>query len=516
MRRLAAIPVLVVVSACSASRRPVVAPQPSAAERLAAVDAEVRAGCLDCLIDAYKRFEELRKDPSTAEGATEGAIRAAALVAVRQRELGMVDDGFLAIARRLAGEHPAVPSWLPKILDIVDGLPQNGAGVAGPPRTDADLDRMRRMRGNRDAWMALLRDAARFDEAAAYTLLSFACGSIDTRDIRREELFANVEAFAGAPLIVYRESLCRGIETTTLEPLLAKDARFVEIAYSLGLANQASRPRPKLDEAEQFYQQAYTWHRQWPSLTLTMAGVAMTAEDFDRARTMYEETLAYEPHSVDALLGIAKALTYLGKYEDAIAAADRVIAERWYVGDALYWRAYDEMQLMRYDQAWSDVEESGKLLIDAEVPKLAGLIAYQRHQLDVSISRFMTSQERNPFDCETRFYLGVVHAELRHWSDTANVLGSTAECLQRAEEGLVEDIERIRASNLREDRKARQIAKREQQIAEGRRRIATSWYDCAVAYFGLSKKDEARLFAEKVADDEQFGARAKDILSRLK
>ena len=74
----------------------------------------------------------------------------------------------------------------------------------------------------------------------------------------------------------------------------------------------------------------------------------------------------------------------------------------------------------------------------------------------------------------------------------------------------------MNGSVLREDRKARQIAKREQQIAEGRRRIATSWYDCAVAYFGLSKKDEARLFAEKVADDEQFGARAKDILSRLK
>src|SRR5262249_41146378 len=182
----------------------------------------------------------------------------------------------------------------------------------------------------------------------------------------------------------------------------------------------------------------------------------------------------------------------------------------------LYWRAYDEMQLTRYDQAWADVEESGKMLINADVPKLAGLIAYQRHQLDVSISRLTTSQARNPFDCETRFYLGVVHAELRHWSDTVNVLGSTAECLQRAEEGLEDEIERIRASDLREDRKARQIAKREQQIAEGRRRIATSWFDCAVAYFGLSKTDEARQFAEKVADDEQFGPRAKEILSRLR
>ena len=45
--------------------------------------------------------------------------------------------------------------------------------------------------------------------------------------------------------------------------------------------------------------------------------------------------------------------------------------------------------------------------------------------------------------------------------------------------------------------------------------IATSWYNTAVAYFSLSRKDEARQFAEKVSADEQFGERAKEILSRL-
>ena len=44
---------------------------------------------------------------------------------------------------------------------------------------------------------------------------------------------------------------------------------------------------------------------------------------------------------------------------------------------------------------------------------------------------------------------------------------------------------------------------------------ATSWFDIAVAYYNLSRKEEARQFAEKVASDEQFGERAREILARL-
>jgi hypothetical protein len=134
----------------------------------------------------------------------------------------------------------------------------------------------------------------------------------------------------------------------------------------------------------------------------------------------------------------------------------------------------------------------------------------------VAIARFAISYERNPLDCETRFYLGVVHAERRHWTETADVLASAATCFQDAEMELEADIANIRTSALREDRKVRQIARREQQIAEGRRRIATSWFDIAVADFSLSRPAEAREYAQKVSDDEQFGERARELLARLR
>jgi len=516
MRRWSAIAILLSCAACAHPRPPVTEPHPSPADELTAADADVRAGCLDCLLSAYARYDALRQTPEVADHATAGAIRAAALVAMRERELGMVDDGYLEKARALAGGPRQVPAWLPRVLEVVDALPRARDSVGRPPSSDEDIARARRLRENRDAWLGVLRGAAEYDEAAAYAWLVFTCDGIDNRTMPSLEIFDGVASFEDAPLIVYRESRCRATETRTLESLIDHNPRFVEIAYTLGLAAIGARPRPKLDEAERWLQRAYEWRPRWPALTLAMGGVAMTAEDFDHARTMYEETLAIEPHSGDALFGDLRALTYLGAANDAIAVANRMLDERWMVGDARYWRAFNEMQLDQLETAWEDVEMAEKTSINAQVPKLAGLIAYRRAQLDVAIARFSTSYERNPLDCETRFYLGVVHAEARHWTETADKLVGAASCLQDQEAELTQDIARIRTSALSEERKAKQIARREQQIAEGRRRIATSWFDVAVADFNLSKKDEARQYAERVSDDEQFGERARDLLARLR
>jgi hypothetical protein len=96
------------------------------------------------------------------------------------------------------------------------------------------------------------------------------------------------------------------------------------------------------------------------------------------------------------------------------------------------------------------------------------------------------------------------------------VLVETAACLEKVEVTLNKEIADIRASTQPPERQARLIAKREQQIATDRRMIATCWYNTAVSYFSLSRKEDARAFAEKVADDEQFGERARELLARLR
>jgi tetratricopeptide (TPR) repeat protein len=241
----------------------------------------------------------------------------------------------------------------------------------------------------------------------------------------------------------------------------------------------------------------------------------MTAEEFERSLTFYDRTLELEPKAVDGLLGKVRALTYLGRNLEAIATADELIALHWFVGDARYWRALNESELEQNEEAWVDVEAAAKLLLNAQVPKLAGLIAYRRQQLDVAQAKFELSRTRNPNDCETVFYLGVVLAEKRSWTPTADVLLEAARCLEGNDAAYRQEIASIEASNDPPARKAGKIARREQYIAKGRRQIATSWFDIAVAYYNLSRKTEARQFAEKVADDDLFGERARELMARL-
>jgi tetratricopeptide (TPR) repeat protein len=504
----------VLVVGCA--RKPVVPatpPPPTPAQRLASADALVREGCLECLLDAYGEYDLLRAFPYARDSGTLGAIRAAGLIARRQRELGMIDDGFLERARALAATLPSAPPWLPTLLDVLDALPASGGGVMRAPTSDLDVDRQRRLRVNFDAWAARLREAAPTDELGAYTWISFACGQSELRDQTVDQLFEPVAPLIDAPLIALKRATCRRVDAERLTRLVTANPRFKEVSYWLGLVAVGET---KLDAADKHFEDAYAWRQQWPTVTQSIANVAMTAEEFQRSLTFYDRTLELEPTAVDALLGRIRALTYLGRPEDAIATADRLIVLRWFVGDARYWRALNESELERNDDAWDDVEAAAKLLINADVPKLAGLIAYRRHQLEVSRANFTVAHTRNRNDCETTFYLGVVDAERGDWAPTADTLIEAARCLQINEESYLKEIASIESSDDPPARKAAKIARRRQYISKGRRQMATSWFDTAVACYNLSRKTEAQQYAEKVADDEQFGARAKEILSRLR
>ena len=518
LRALAGLLLLITAGACSRPPlKPVAAavpPPATPAQRLASADALIREGCLDCLIDAFGQFDLLRTMPSAADVGTAGAVRSAALIALRQRELGMNDDGYSQRARSLLLGSPGQPAWLRTVLDIVDVLP--AGGVTRTPTSDLDLDRSRALRLNHDAWRATLRDLAAASEFNAYIWLAFACAS-EGRDVTLDTIFAPTAAFKDVPLIAFRRATCRSLGPETMRELFARDPRFIETRYYLGSYDVSLlvTGQDRLDEADHLFDEAYAWRPEWPALTQSIANIAMTLEEFERAALFYDRTLTLEPHAVDALLGKARALTYIGRSVEAIATLDILLLERWFVGDARYWRALNESELERNDEAWTDVELAAKLLVNADVPKLAGLIAYRRHQLEVSRERFEQSRTRNPRDCETGYYLGVVLAEQRLWPRTAEVLGEASDCLQAAELAYTREIEGIRASHDPPGRQAKKIARREQYIAKGRRYLATSWFDIAVAYYNLSKPAEARRFAGKVVEDEQFGERAKEILARL-
>jgi tetratricopeptide (TPR) repeat protein len=515
MRRLVIILAIGGLAACATAPAKPAASSPvvGAAESFAAADALVRAGCFDCLLAAYHAYDGLRTVPSMASAATTGAARAALLLAIRERELGTEDSGYLARATALAAESPAPPASLAPLLEVADALPSRVTGGGRQVTDDRELARMQRGYRHRDAWLAQLRPRANDDAADAYVWVALNCAyPASTRDAI-DEWLAVVPDWRDTPLLAFKRGTCGTFDGAALDRLLTREPRFVELNYFLGLRAMIAG---RLDDADARLERAYTWQPRWPAVTNALGSVAMTAEAFERSAQFFDRTLAIVPRHPEGLLGKVRALTYLGRHEEALAAADQLLAlEHWYVGDARYWRALNEAQLGRNDEAWVDVEAAAKLLINAEVPKLAGIIAYRLHHLEIAQAKFEESADRNPSDCETSFYLGIVLSDERLWPRSADVLINAAACLQAAQAQLAQEIATIRASADPPARQARQIAKREGQIADARRLQATSWFNTAIAYFNLDRKVEARQFAEKVAADDQFGERARDLLARL-
>jgi tetratricopeptide (TPR) repeat protein len=521
-RRLCAIPILIALSACSAAkpRPPAIVPDTRTPVRLAEADRLVRAGCLDCLVAAFAEYDLLRAIPAARVAATAGAIRAAGLVALREREIGHLDHGYLRRARELLTATPDASDSFAGLLVVIDAMPYTGSGASRAPTSDLDLDRMRRLRINADGWRARLLELAPTDELAAYTYLSFICGNTPPQSQTRDDIVAPVGALRDTTLIAFKRAICRTVDSPAIRKVLTEEPRFLEVKYFEALVDVGEAPRlglaSKLDDADKLFDEMYAWRKEWPALTHSIANIAMTSEEYARAITFYDHTLELEPNAVDAMLGKIRALTFTGRHLEAIATADRLLTQNWFVGDTRYWRALNLAELERYDEAWTDIEAAAKLVVNGDVPKLAGLIAYRRRQFELSRDRFQLSIARNKDDCETHFYLGMVLAELASWERTAEILANAAKCLQANEERFLLEIESIRASSDPPARKEAKIKRREQYIAKGRREIATSFYNVAVASYNLQRAAEARSYAERVLDDEQFGARAKEILSRVK
>ncbi len=499
--------------------RPVVVAPVDATARLAAAETLVAEGCYDCLVEALAAFDRIAATehltPASADGAAAGQVRAAVLLNLRERELGMLDEGYRQRARDVLAAHPDLAATLGPPIEILDSVAwriPEASGVSDDDRIRAGQE----ARQHRDEWTAALQPHAGDDAFSAYAWLAYACSAAgrprsNADDVRA--IYAPVEPQAAARLVQFKQTICPIVETPELESLLAADPRFVEINYYRSLALTRGG---QLDKADEYLAAAYAWHPRWPAVVLARAGIAISQEDFARALGLYDETLALLPGQRDALLGRVESLSYLGRNEDAIAAATTVLAGDWYRGEAYYWRAWNETQLERNDAAWADIDAAWKLYVNGDVAKLYGILALHRLDLDKAQAMFEEGRRLKPDDCEISYYLGLVYAERRDWTTTADIFSATGTCLDVSRVALRTEIDRLQVSeNIPADRRARQIASRERQFQTEGRMLATSWFNVSVSSFNLSRMDAARAFAERVADDEQYGARAREILSRL-
>jgi tetratricopeptide (TPR) repeat protein len=515
--RLCLLAAACLISACRHTPAPQPAAGPTPEERLAAAGALVDAGCFDCLVQAFQQYSALISDTTVTARATESAIRTALLIAVRENEIGLLAGGYVERARVLAGDRPSPPVAL--MLDVADALSSVPAGNASSPVGDRETHAYLQISRRQDEWMTSLQAQVPGDLVASYLWLALACGpSRGTRLTTSERAGVLGESVERPLLAVKSESACVSSDHARIQGFLERDPRFNELHAVLGsIALRGLLPNgglPDFEETDLEYRAAYAWRQDWPVLTMAMANLALASEDFERARDFFERTQVLVSAHPGARIGVVRALTYLTRHEEAIKAADVLIAETTTPGEARYWRAFNEFRLERNNEAWDDVELAALGLVNADIPKLAGLIAINRREFAVARQRLELARSRRR-DCDTGYFLQSVLAELREWDPVVRVAAETAACFDGLDGILRRELTAVRTARMTDARRARQIAKVEQQIAANERMQATAWFNAAVGSFNLARKDAARDFAQRLVEDQQFGERARSLIDRL-
>lgn len=510
-RRFAALlPLIGVLLAGGCAARSKVPPGPAIgdAERLAA------AGCYTCLVDALEVYETiLARRPSAA--AARGAFRAATLLALREKEIGLPATPYLERARRLAA--PLAPAEDAQLaLDVADAMPWDYAGLA-KDLTEELIRKRQAVTPLVPGWRERLR-AKRADPFFAYLEASLACsyGDWRARDVSLDEL-----AKTGAsPLLKYRLGACVPGRRGELEEVLAADPRFVEAHLFLGryALIDASMGRGARRAVADHLDAAYAAFPRSPSVTVALGSMHRAFSRLKDALRFYDETLVLVPAHREAMLGRIIALTYLDRPDEAIAGATRLIElGEWYVGDAYYWRAFNRHSQKSLDAARDDIEQAKAVAgIRADVFLLAGMIYYDRRELEAAAADLAKSWETDETTCDAAWYLGLVRSEQQGWTDAAALFPKAAACYRAAADGYRAQLQTLANTLDAADDLAGTEAEYLQLIERQLVSEARSYYNAAYACARHGDRARALEFAGLAARHAVMKEKAEQLIQALK
>jgi len=497
--------------------RPRLDPTPDlrVAADLARADDLVRQGCFRCLEEAvgiYDRAAASGRAPLAASRAADAAW----LLALRERELGLGRGLARADAeRRGAGLAPPLDDGL--VRAIADVLPWQQSGVSREQQ-DALLNAYGTVNRSWAAWRTTLLARAPDDLLSAYLLSSLDCTyEYKIREDKTDRWRPSGDRVA--PLIRYRQAACgQTIGDVPLESVLKEVPRFGEAHFFLG---QLAFARGTLRTAEKHLLASL---ETIPDLTAAQNGlgqVYLVMEDLEPARAAFHAVNVAVNGQREAMLGESKALSYLGRHDDAIAILDEM--ERlgtWFLGEVHYWRAWNRYRLRQFDAADRDVTAARKFLpMDPQLDKLTGMVALALNDVPRAEREFRIARThfegRRQRDCDTGYYLASTLVMQKQWAEAGPIFEKAEPCYVEDEAAFRDRIAEIRKSELPEERKVRLVASKERDIAAVRLQQGRAAFNGAVAYANLGDVGKARPLAERAAAFPELKGLLDPLLARL-
>jgi tetratricopeptide (TPR) repeat protein len=479
------------------------------AEIAARFDASIGEGCYLCLLSVIQEFESLPDDVRQAPVLQPVVARAALLLVMRVRELGIPVDDDLRFAEAFAAAHTDVVPAGALILDVVHALPWNAMGVG---EEFALAERARNglvSPSQRAAWKAALATEWPASDLAAYVYLSLLCGDRGNES----ELMGPKDAFPQSRLIRYRLATCPRRDETALRDLLAESARLVEIQYFLSQVDSLRRRYPA---AERDLLDARHAIPHFTAASVMLAELELSGDNNAQALEIANGVLALVPAHWQAWLDKVKALSNLARFDDAIAAATHMIeGGRWLMGDAYYWRAWNEYQLDRADAAMADVQAAKDSEKSGRVFLLAGVVRMKQSRWSDAREEFLTSRNLDDSVCDVHFYLGHVDSQLVAWNEAAASFVGASRCYASAAQSLQAGIA-VASRPPVDDWTTRQLEKLKRDLAGAIEQEHASIYNAAAMFANAGAAAEARPYATQAQTFPAYAERATALLATLK
>lgn len=487
---------VLLLTACGGPRRP------SLGAQVGTADALVTEGCYRCLDEAVVRYFALPPARGAAAAANDTKLfRALILLSVREKELGIDAAQHLKQAGHLVARttNPAVAR---EQLRWAERLPDNPSALS----RDVVSEQTTRFRAAGPEIQARLASAgAATDRVDVYLDVSLACAS---RYDRKSDIDAVAAPLAGDHLIQWGIAICGREHERLLAGVAGGHPRFVEADYWRGRyrAALAASPRARV-EARERLQAAHTAIPESPAIAFELAGIVRMTSPRD-ALPFYEAVTRRVPDHHEAWLGQGICLSYLNRPRDAIAALSTVLEGRWFRGEALYWRAWNEHALGELDAAWSDIEEARKIVYSTDVYGLAGRIAHDRGEFDTARPLLEKAVELSDANCTAAWYLGLVHSARERWLDGGGAFEGAERCYRADVEHLQEERRRAEAGDADAIARAADI---EAGIRSGEQQAALAAYNAAFNLVKGGNRDRARPLLDRAVTHPAVADRAREL-----
>jgi len=489
-------------------------PAPEIALKLDEAKAQVARGCYVGFKRAIRIYQELYVRPALRGPVASPYLSALLLMMLREREMGILDPGLHPRAAAVIRENPSLRSLRP-LFDIADSLPARSRGIM----QDINPVAMKRLTDDTLApARADLRAKAPLNDYYAYLYIAL-FGGFGTYPTPDDDFIKDLlQRFPQSILISYKSAIQPRLNGDALRTLLAAEPEFHEAWYNLG---ELALGAQDLLEAERCYLKAYDGIPESPQVTVYLASIYLATEEFDKSQEFYDRTLALSPEYRDALLGKGICLSSLGRYEDALKPLARIVELGYYMlGESHYWLAWNYHALKNDARAEVEIEESkSRLPTNSEAFALSGTIALDLGNAEKAEKEFTESLKYNLANTEALFGLGNVNALKARWKESGGFYESASAFLEKSESALASKIDEVRKSSLPDARKARLVARKQQQLGIAAVTKALAFYNAAASIANLSgpeSKAKAVDLATRAAAHPQLKAKAEELLKKLR